>query len=1074
MRRTLALLALSGHARRRAWPSSPRLRSPRSAPRRPASGPGRSRSRSPPTRWGRPSRTRCSTPGRTYQGAQGPIYPYPLLDQLSSEKEDRAWQALWLENEYVKLSVLPEIGGRIFTAEDRTNGYDFFYRQHVIKPALIGMLGAWISGGVEWNVLHHHRATSFMPVQSAITEHDDGSRTIWVGETEWRHRMRWVIGLTLRPGSNVVEQSVRMINRTPIPHSVLYFANPAVHANESYQILFPPDVQWTTFHAKNDFSAWPIADGPYRGIDYAPGTDLSWWKNHPKPVSFFVYDSDLDFFGGYDHGRRAGVVHVADHETVPGKKLWEWGNGPDGFAWDAILTDEDGPYIELMAGGFSDNQPDYSWIEPGQARTLVQHWYPIRELGGLEAANPEGALHLEIDGPTARLAANTTSRHEGARVRLTAGERLLFEDTVTLAPDAPWTGEVSLPAGVEADRPAPRRRRRRRPGAGVLPARRPRGDAGAAPLRGPAVPRGDGQRRGAGARRTAPRAVPQPRPRAGALLPGGPETGPGLLVGPPGPGSPGPAPGPFRGRRGAPRRRGGPGHRQPHPGPQRPGAVPLRPGPRRPRPDQRGPRGLRRRGVGPGLHRARVARPGPARGLHRGPGPRPRASRAGGHAPTRRAPPPSASRRPSCATPAMSTGHSRRRPRPWRSTPSTRWRPGSGPSPGAAGAAAAPDPAVDPAAGAGLRSLDEDQYALEIAHDYARAGLLDDAVAVLEGRVPAGCGPRRGHGRAPWWRTPSAWLRGRQGDAAAAATWARRGRELPSDYCFPFRLESIAVLEYAMALDASDPRAPYYLGNLLYDIQPERAIEEWETARALDPELPPGAPQPGLRLRPGAERPRGRGGQPGDGGDPREGRAPPLLRARPAPRLVPALRSIGGSPGSRTAPRRWPAATSPAPGWPGSSFSTASPTRRSRPSPAGRFHVWEGERGIHEVYVQARLERGRRRLAAGDGEGALEEFRAAVAVPANIEVGRDTEAHLPAVRFHEGSGPGGARAPGGGRGGLPPGRRGAPIGSPSDHYWRGRSPCRSWGGRRRAGPNSSPWPGRPPRRWTRAFPWSGG
>ena len=120
---------------------------------------------------------------------------------------------------------------------------------------------------------------------------------------------------------------------------------------------------------------------------------------------------------------------MADHETVPGKKFWEWGNGPDGRTWDAILTDEDGPYIELMTGGYSDNQPDYSWIEPGQTRTLVQYWYPMRELGGLKAANAEGALDLEVDGDTARIAANTTSRHEGARVRLTAGEQVVFEKT---------------------------------------------------------------------------------------------------------------------------------------------------------------------------------------------------------------------------------------------------------------------------------------------------------------------------------------------------------------------------------------------------------------------------------------------------------------------------------------------------------------------------------------------------------------------------------------------------------------------------------------------------------------------
>ncbi|HEX9187596.1 MAG TPA: DUF5107 domain-containing protein, partial [Vicinamibacteria bacterium] len=389
--------------------------------------------------------------GREYQGAKGPVYPYPLLDRLLDRKEDRSYRALWLENEFVELSVLPEIGGRLWSARDKTNGYDFFYRQHVVKPALIGMLGAWISGGIEWNVFHHHRATTFMPVHSAIAESPDGSRTVWVGETEWRQRMRWVVGLTLRPGRSVVEVEVRMTNRTPLPHSMLYFSNPAVHANEAYQVIFPPDVDWATFHAKNDFSPWPLARGRFVGRDFPPGTDLSYWKSHPYPISFFVYRSAMDFLAGYDHGKRAGVVHVADRDTMPGKKFWTWGNGPDGRMWDRILTDADGPYIELMTGGYSDNQPDYSWIQPGVTRTVVHHWYPVREMGGVKAATVEGALDLEVSEGRARIAANATSSRPGARVRLTAGGAVLFETTARVAPDAPFAREVALPAGTREE-----------------------------------------------------------------------------------------------------------------------------------------------------------------------------------------------------------------------------------------------------------------------------------------------------------------------------------------------------------------------------------------------------------------------------------------------------------------------------------------------------------------------------------------------------------------------------------------------------------------------------------------------
>ncbi len=134
--------------------------------------------------------------GRAYQRARAPIYPYAMLDTITDRKTDKSYRAVYIENRYVKLCILPELGGRLFSALDKTNGYDFVYRQSVIKPALVGMMGAWISGGVEWNVPHHHRSTTFMPVRREIEEHPDGSRTVWVGEIELRDRMKWLVGIT--------------------------------------------------------------------------------------------------------------------------------------------------------------------------------------------------------------------------------------------------------------------------------------------------------------------------------------------------------------------------------------------------------------------------------------------------------------------------------------------------------------------------------------------------------------------------------------------------------------------------------------------------------------------------------------------------------------------------------------------------------------------------------------------------------------------------------------------------------------------------------------------------------------
>ena len=396
-----------------------------------------------------PERAPMFYEGRAYQGAKGAVYPYPFIDKLFDQKEDHAYKAVYLENEFVKICVLPELGGRIFEAIDKTDQYNFFYRQHVIKPALIGMLGAWISGGVEWNIPHHHRASSFMPVPYRIEENADGSRTVWVGETELRHRMRWVMGLTLRPGKSYVEATLRLFNRSPLTHSFLYFANVAVHANDNYQIVFPPSTEFAVQHAKVEFSRWPISTNTYGGVDRAKGVDVSWYKSHPTPASMFAFECKEDFLAGYDHGKEAGTLHIAEHGIMPGKKFFTWGTGGDGKAWDQLLTDTDGPYLELMVGGYSDNQPDYSWIQPYEVKTVKEFWYPYQKIGRVKNANIEGAVNLEIEAGKAKIGFHSTETHASALVKVVAAGKTILEKTISIDPGHPFQAEAKVPAGVK-------------------------------------------------------------------------------------------------------------------------------------------------------------------------------------------------------------------------------------------------------------------------------------------------------------------------------------------------------------------------------------------------------------------------------------------------------------------------------------------------------------------------------------------------------------------------------------------------------------------------------------------------
>ena len=387
--------------------------------------------------------------GGASQGAQHRIYPYPVYDNLTTEKKDKTYKMVYLENEYVKIGILPELGGKVFEAVDKTNGYDFIYHQHVIKPALISLLGAWISGGIEWDLPHHHRATSFLPMQYKIEENSDGSKTVWVGELELRDRMIWAVGLTLHPGKSYLEASFRMINRTPVPTSMLSFSNVAVHVNDSYQVIFPPSTQFVTYHAKRSFTTWPIATTRFNGTDFTAGVDVSWYKNHYNSNSMFAWNYQDDFMAGYDHGKNAGVMSIADHNVVPGKKFFTWGTNPSGKSEEHLLTDSDGPYIELMVGAYSDNQPDYSWLQPYETRTWTQYWYPFRDIDGVKNANTDAAVNLEVkDGKAIVGFFSTQSRH-AATVILKLKDQVLLDEKIAISPDHPFIKQITLPSGTD-------------------------------------------------------------------------------------------------------------------------------------------------------------------------------------------------------------------------------------------------------------------------------------------------------------------------------------------------------------------------------------------------------------------------------------------------------------------------------------------------------------------------------------------------------------------------------------------------------------------------------------------------
>ncbi|MDD8027059.1 MAG: DUF5107 domain-containing protein, partial [Acidobacteriota bacterium] len=797
--------------------------------------------------------------GRAYQGAKGPVYPYAFLDRLTGIKRDKTYRAVYLENAYLKICVLPELGGRIFYAIDKTNGYDFIYRQHVVKPALIGMLGAWISGGVEWNVPHHHRATSFMPVDRLIVNGADGSATVWVGEIELRQRTKWRVGLTLRPDSSALEVTLRTINRTPLPQSMLFFANAAVHATPDYQVIFPPDTTIAAFHAKNQFSHWPIAAEVYNGQDYRAGVDVSRLKNLPRPTSFFAFDGTGDFLAGYDHARQAGVCFVADHNIVPGKKLWTWGTGGEGALWEKLLTDTDGPYAELMFGAWSDNQPDYSWTRPYETRSVRQYWYPLRGIGGVKAATKDAACDLTIEGGKARFAFYATREIHDARAVLSSGVVTLHEEPVSLGPGRPFAKEIPW----FADTPGsdhPTLSLWTQDGRLLV-----RWSASAPAKSSPYVlkngtdaayiPRGwmDGTARPGIAKPALPAPVtPPPAPKDVPTVEGLFLTGLRLEQFH----SAALEPDPYYAE--ALRR---------DPGDYRTntalGILDLKRGlyaeaeARLAKAVERATQSYTRPKDGEALYYLGLAR------LALG-------KNAEAEDALQRAAWDDAWTAAAFTELAIMSSRSGDYAEALERLDRAVAKNAKGPDAAAlmtsllrkvgaldkARAAAQEVLAIDPLdfrgwnesalirsalneddAPAVLKRLaalmrDEPANYLELASDYARCGLWDEAAAVLQRLIGI---DKKGAGDFPLVHYLMAWILDQKGDKAGAAARLKIAAACPPDYGFPFQLEFIDILRWAEAVNPKDPRAPYYLGNLLFDVQPQTALAEWEKAAVLDP-----------------------------------------------------------------------------------------------------------------------------------------------------------------------------------------------------------------------------------------------
>jgi tetratricopeptide (TPR) repeat protein len=312
------------------------------------------------------------------------VYPYTMQDDLTERRETKTYRALFLENEYLKAIVLPEMGGRLYSLYDKVAKREVFYRNNVVKYGLVALRGAWISGGIEFNFPDGHTTVTVSPVASTFLHGSDGSGTIVVGNVDLVTGMCWEVAMTLRPGQARLEELVTLYNATPRTNLHWYWQNTAVPATEDMQFIYP--MREACPHIKGVLWSYPIHDG----VDY------SWYKNVREAASLFGRQVHRNFFGAYYHKPDYGVAHVADFREVPGKKIWTWGVAGDGLIWTDLLTDGDGPYNEIQAGRF-ETQLNYEFMPPRRVESFTEYWYPVAGLeGGFVEATPELALNVRF------------------------------------------------------------------------------------------------------------------------------------------------------------------------------------------------------------------------------------------------------------------------------------------------------------------------------------------------------------------------------------------------------------------------------------------------------------------------------------------------------------------------------------------------------------------------------------------------------------------------------------------------------------------------------------------------------
>ena len=359
------------------------------------------------------------------------IYPYHKFEGYSMTPTPKKWTVVHLENEYIELWVLPEVGGKVWGAREKSTGEEFIYRNEVIKFRNIAMRGPWTSGGIEFNfgVIGHTPATA-TPVDYKMIKHEDGSVSCVVGTTDWPSRTNWRVDIRLQPDEAYFTTKALWYNPTGMHQAYYNWMTAAAFAQDDLVFYCPGDQY---LQHSGEARPWPYEYNRHIA-SYQENDFLSSKSYHVVGV----YD---DFFGGYFENDQYGFGHWSLYDDMPGQKLWLWSLAPNGGIWEELLTDTDGQYIEFQAGRlfnqhFSEGHPNpitQASFTPQTADTWTEAWFPVIHIGGLTEVSPFGVLHVTNNGKEVEVGIQALRKSKG-QVFIYQDGQVLFEEPLDLKP----------------------------------------------------------------------------------------------------------------------------------------------------------------------------------------------------------------------------------------------------------------------------------------------------------------------------------------------------------------------------------------------------------------------------------------------------------------------------------------------------------------------------------------------------------------------------------------------------------------------------------------------------------------